>query len=307
MKHFLYRVTGIAVCLIVIPLLITFLIQGDDGNPVKKEDPGKTSGQTILDESILPGILAGELSVDTEYEAMKAQAVIARTNCLRALEQGEAFPESIAKSDMIRMWGQEKFSEYYTRLESCVEATKGMAMVWNGHYIQAEFHAASAGYTRNANEFYQDERAPYLKSKDSRTDLLSKDFLQVKFYKPDEWLKLEEPFLQETTKEAAQTWTAEQLAAAMAVTERDSAGYVTKVQIDGQEFSGEEIRLASGWNSSDFSIKEIDGEIRVVTKGCGHGLGLSLYGANELARQKKDYQEILQYYFDGIEIVNSNP
>ena len=93
----------------------------------------------------------------------------------------------------------------------------------------------------------------------------------------------------------------------MAVTERDSAGYVTKVQIDGQEFSGEEIRLAFGWNSSDFSIKEIDGEIRVVIKGCGHGLGLSLYGANELARQKKDYQEILQYYFDGIEIVNSNP
>ena len=74
--------------------------------------------------------------------------------------------------------------------------------------------------------------------------------------------------------------------------------------MDGAARSGEEVRLSFGWNSSAFSLKEVDGKIRVTTKGLGHGLGLSLYGANCLAKEGHGWQEILEYFYAGIEFLS---
>lgn len=305
MKRFLYQIFCGFAFFILIPVVFTLLIQGNGGEAIENlsfVSSTEESGDS-LDEDLLRGILANEISMNTEPEAMKAQAVIARTNCLRAIERGEDLPEGLTKGEMIRMWGQENFSEYYSLLENSIEATRGVSMVYNGSYIQADFHKSSAGYTRDAEEVYGNDDFPYLKRADSRMDLTSEDFLKVVFYTPQELILKGGELFSEETKTAASDKTAADLINQMVVTKRDQAGYVMEVTIDGQAHSGEEVRLLYDWNSSNFFLKEVDGEIRVTTKGLGHGLGLSLYGANQLAMDGFSYKDILKYFFEGIEFV----
>ena len=86
------------------------------------------------------------------------------------------------------------------------------------------------------------------------------------------------------------------------MTEREESGYVKTIQVGNSSVSGEEFRKVFSLNSACFYIREIDGRVRIVTKGLGHGYGLSIYGANEMAKEGKTYQEILSYYYSGIEI-----
>ena len=83
---------------------------------------------------------------------------------------------------------------------------------------------------------------------------------------------------------------------------RDDSGYVTQVQIGTVTLSGEQFRQYLDLNSACFYIKEVEGQVRILTKGLGHGLGLSQYGANEMAKKGKDYKEILNYYYKGVEL-----
>lgn len=305
MKHFLYQIICTIALFILIPVVFTLLIQGGSESSVENPDfmPSTEISEHEFDEDILPGIIANEISMDTEKEAMKAQAVIARTNSLKALRAGENLPEGLTKGEMIRLWGQENFSEYYNLLENSVEATKGVAMVYNGEYIRADFHQSSAGYTRDAAEIYGEEEYPYLKKVDSRMDLPSEDFLKVVFYTPKELIEKGGNLFSEETKAAASEKSAQELLAEISVEKRDSAGYVTEIMIDKTLHSGEEVRLSYGWNSSAFSLKEVDGKIRVLTKGLGHGFGVSVYGANQLAKDGFSYKDILRYFYTEIEFV----
>lgn len=281
-----------------VPLIITLLAQGSGKNYIGKlsEDREKQQ-ESGLDEGILIGIVANEVSVTSEPEALKAQAVIARTNCLRAIQKGENLPEGLTKSEMMRLWGSENFTDYYSQLENCIEATKGTAITYQGEYIQADFHTASAGYTRNAKEVYINEDFPYLKSVESRSDITAPDFFKVIFYSTEEFLQTAQAFFTEDM----QGKTAAEILAAFGITKRDGADYVTEVTIGENNYSGEEIRLAFGWNSSCFYLREVDGDIRVVTKGLGHGLGLSACGAQSLAKSGYSYKDILKYYYADIE------
>ena len=291
---------------ILIPVVFTFLIQGSGETSVSGPEYAEATElpeEGEFDEGILPGILANEISMNAEPEAIKAQAVIVRTNCLRAQARGENLPEGLTKGEMVRLWGQENFSEYYSLLESCVEETKGVAIVYEGAYIQADFHTASAGYTRNASEVYGNEDYPYLKCTDSRMDLTSENFLKVVFYTPQQFVEKGGDFFSEETKNAAVELAAEELLGKIEVRKRDQAGYVTELAVDGAVYSGEEVRLSYGWNSSAFALKDVDGKIRVTTKGLGHGLGVSLYGADQLAKDGFSYKDILKYFYSEIEFV----
>ena len=304
MKNFLYRIALCVALFVLIPLIITLLAQGSGKDYVGKlSEEGQEKQDLGLDEDMLIGIVANEIAVTSEPEAMKAQAVIARTNCLRAIQNGENLPEGLTKSEMMRLWGSENFTEYYSQLENCIEATKGVAITYGGSYIQADFHAASAGYTRNAQEVYENEDFPYLKLVDSRSDITSPDFFKVIFYTTEEFLQTAQSFFAEDM----QGKTAGEILAAFGITSRDGADYVTGVTIGEKTYSGEEIRLAFGWNSSCFYLREVDGEIRASTKGLGHGLGLSLYGAEAMAKSGSSYKEILKYYYSDVNFVTTVP
>lgn len=305
MKHFLYRILCGLVLFILIPVVFTLVMQQGQKDPViaKKDKTAYQTKETDFDEDILTGIIANEVTMETEIEALKAQAVIARTNCYRAIKRGEDLPEGLTKGEMIRIFGEENFSEYYSRLESSIEATKRVVMTYNGEYIKADFHKCSAGYTRNANSIYQNEDFPYLKSKDSRTDIISPDFLKVVFYTPQEFVEKGRELFGDAADISAGK-TAAELLSEISVTKKDEAGYVTECTVLGTAYSGEKIRLLYDWDSSAFALKEVDGRIRVVTKGVGHGLGCSLYGADAMAEQGYSYKEILEYFYTEIEFVS---
>ena len=94
----------------------------------------------------------------------------------------------------------------------------------------------------------------------------------------------------------------ENILESVVVETRDSSGYATQVKIGEKTVAGEEFRGYLGLNSACFSLKEVENKVRIVTKGLGHGLGLSQYGANELAKEGKNYKEILKHYYKDISI-----
>ena len=160
---------------------------------------------------------------------------------------------------------------------------------YQGQEIEAPYFAVSAEKTRGTE-------LPYLKSAESIWDITSEDFLKVEFYDAGE--------LVDTCNQAFPEagLTAEDWVNTLVVTEREESGYVKTIQVGNSSVSGEEFRKAFSLNSACFYIREIDGRVRIVTKGLGHGYGLSIYGANEMAKEGKTYQEILSYYYSGIEI-----
>ena len=156
--------------------------------------------------------------------------------------------------------------------------------------LMLPYHAVSAGKTRTAGEL------PYLTGVDSQADLPSEDYLKVIYFEKTEFLvQLEQIF-----PDAALNDT--DLSSQITIDGRDDGGYVASVTVCGTTVSGDEFRDRFGFASACFTIAEVDGRVRIVTKGLGHGYGLSQWGANELAKDGKDCVEILKYYFPNIEI-----
>ena len=306
-----------AVCVLVltVPYIITILFQGDKtsmgdggGSDTQEESSqginlglSQSDFSAILQgteteeagtdiESYLVGILAKEIPLDYQYETIKAQAVIARTSLTAALESGEdGLPESMSREEMMELWGQNGFEENYRIVAMAVNDTQGEILTYEGKPIKAAFHAVSAGKTRSAEE-------PYLSSVESEMDIPSPDFLNVSFIEKSDFvneLKSSCPDVEVTEENVMEIVTVE---------ERDDAQYALQVKIGEKTVTGEEFRGFLNLNSACFYIKEVEGKVRIVTKGLGHGLGFSQYGANELAKEGKDYKEILSYYYKNVEI-----
>lgn len=300
--------TFLAVCVLILaaPYIITLLFQGNETSTGSEEAGGiveqkllpqeKTDGQEMDDEEYLAGIVAEQISLDCQPEAIKAQAVIARTALKRALDYGEEMPESMSREEMLSLWGQDGFEQNYQALEHALAATEGEILVWEEEPIQAAFHAVSAGKTRDAGEAIG-VSLPYLSSVDSSVDIPSHDYLKVVFI---EKKTLADKLNRKCTDA---NLTEETVAEKVSVLGRDSSEYALEVSVGDQSMTGEEFRDCLGLNSACFSIKEVEGKVRIVTKGMGHGLGLSQYGANKMAEAGSGYKEILQYYYKDVQII----
>lgn len=287
------------------PYIITLLFQGsqtstgtEEAGSILEEEllpHEKTVRQGMDEEEYLAGIVAEEISLDYQPEAVKAHTVIARTALMRALDYGGEMPASMSREEMLSLWGQDGFEKNYRVLEDAIAATEGEILIWEEEPIQAAFHAVSAGKTRDAGEALGTEQ-PYLSSVDSSMDIPSHDYLKVVF--------LNKKDLTDKLNQACPdaNLTEEGIADMITVTKRDSSEYALEVAVGGQTMTGEEFRRCLDLNSACFSIKEVEGEIRIVTKGLGHGLGLSQYGANEMAKSGRSYKEILQYYYKDVTI-----
>lgn len=247
-------------------------------------------------EKYLIGVVADEIPMTYETEVLKAQAVIARTNVRRAMETEEELPESVSEKELLAMWGEGGFAQNYQRLADAIKATEGVIMTVQGTPAYAAFHAVSAGKTRNAGEALGNGDMPWLAGADSLQDIPSEDYLKVIFLEKGELVRR----LKEKLKD--QPVNEEHPLEDVEIAARDSADYVTQVKIGGETMSGEEFRSLLSLASACFYLKETEGKIRIVTKGLGHGLGMSQYGANELALEGMTYTDILSYYFKNVEI-----
>lgn len=263
----------ILLLLLLIPLFLTIFCQkmqleellGNVNRTAEKEE----------DADMLFCIVAKEISADAPEECIKAQCVIARTNLKAAEEMGTERPGSMTMGELQELWG-DYFSEAEGKIREAIQETDGETLQYRNHYIYAAYHAVSAGNTRNMEELYPDSDMPYLSGVACYEDAQSPDYLSVLYL--DQEITIEE---------------------------KDSAGYVTKAQMNGKSYTGEELRGELGLKSANFNVTELEpGKIRIVTKGHGHGFGLSQYTAQKMAEKGEDYRKILQYFFPGTELEN---
>lgn len=303
MKEKIKNLLCIVIVIFLMPYVVTVVCHGNTGVKTKQMEARKVKAtvegvemELDLEEYVI-GVLAAQIPVDYEEEALKAQAVISRTNILKQLlEKGEPLAfEYFSSVKMAEIWGYENAVANYKKMEEAVLKTRGEVICQNGSYIEASYHAVSSGKTRNGNQVLNSEEYPYLASSESSFDVTAKNYMKI------------EVFEKETMTEKLNQWfgvslTESGLMEELEIQERDETDYVSKVKLKGKTVSGEEFRKCLELNSSCFQIEEFMGKIRIVTKGLGHGLGMSQYGANCLALKGNTYREILNYYYKDIEI-----
>lgn len=217
-------------------------------------------------EDCLPFILSEEIEADSEEETLKAQAVIARTNLYRRIKEGESLYDILNECEKSRKAAEKIYLD-------AVKATENIVLSWKGELKQIPYHEVSSGKTRSGEEVFRDQDFAYLKSVDSSADMDSPNYLSSVY--------IEEG----------------QLPKEFEVEERDSAGYVQSIEADGNILEGEGFRRGMGLSSADFTVQKLNGKVRFLCRGKGHGLGFSQYGGNELAKEGKNYKEILTAYF----------
>lgn len=255
-------------------------------------------------EQLLIGVLAAQISPEYELETYKAQAVLARTGLYKMKkEQGaesisvEKLSQYMSMGEMERTYGSEKREKFYQQLSTAIKETKGVTIRYQGNYIEPFFHAVSSGKSRNGNRAFHSKEYGYLQEVENSYDILAPDYVTVI------WLSKQE-MADKINASIHSNISGDKILDAIKILNRDEANYVTELTIGGKKIAGEEFRHFLDLNSSCFYLNSIEDNIQITTKGLGHGIGMSQYNANELAKEGKTYEEILTYYFKDIELVS---
>ena len=280
----------IILAVLLLPLLVTLLC-GGFGTELPQQAKGLYGVSDLIPleselEEYVAGVVAAEMPASFPEEALKAQAVAARTYQVRQMQEqgsdkvlydvGQAY---IDEREQAEKWG-ENTAFYQAKIRQAVRETAGEVMTYDGEPILAAFHAQSAGRTEDAVQVWK-EAVPYLKSVDSSLDRNAPEHETEVFFSAEE-------VEQKLGKGEVQ------------VLSRTAAGYTEKVQVGEKVISGRKVREALGLRSSCFSMeKEGDGYLFTVL-GYGHGVGMSQYGAAFLAEEGMTYRQILEHYYQGV-------
>ena len=266
-------------------------------------------GETVTEMDLgtyLVGVLRAEMPASFEGEALKAQAVAARTYTLYHMENTSSHENADICTDhtCCQAWLDEETARanwgadadaYEEKVESAVTETDGEVILYDGEPILAVFHSASAGLTRAAGEVWLND-LPYLQAVTSPEDTaaIPNYYSRVEFTKDEFRTKFLSAHPEADLSGGAESWLNG------AVT--DSAGSVATVNIGGVTVKGTEVRSIFGLRSACFTWETGAQGVTFFVTGDGHGVGLSQYGANAMAAQGADYREILTHYYSGVEI-----
>lgn len=248
-------------------------------------------------EDYLPGVVMRQIDPDFHIEALKCQAVIARTYIYRKMDgREEITEEDLDIGEQIKGIGatrqeREAWAERVRRCVQAVQETKGVVMTFEGAYILPLFHAASAGRTRKGEEDF-----PYLQSVESPWDQEKQEIV----WNFSEFCELANKGLQ------TELAVGEGLAGQMQVVERDEAGYLKEMKLGMGVYSGDQIWYAFSLPSPCVTFRVEKDGIYGLVRGKGHGYGLSQAGANGMAKEGWGYREILQYYYNHIELIQTS-
>ncbi|MGF7141699.1 stage II sporulation protein D [Anaerotaenia torta] len=316
MKKVLIKAALVTLLVLVLPFLLTLLF-------ARKEHAASLDAldfaiiyqvndiqKKLTFNEYLTGVVAANMSVGYHVEALKAQAVIARTYALYNIALlTEQNPEKtsfttselglsyISLEDLKQLWGSDYNNSYFSKLENAVYGTKNEVLLYRKDLILPVFFDTGSGYTRNASEAWG-VSVPYLTSVASKYDVTSTNYLSIDEFQLSELIDLLEKYYPELSLQESNFFSQ------VAVASRDSAGYVTQMNLGRQTVSGEEFAKVLGLASNHFYIEEYEGKARIICNGSGHGIGMSQYGANAMAEGGSSYTEILQYYYSGVSITD---
>lgn len=239
-----------------------------------------------LEEYII-GVVSAEMPSSFHMEALKAQAIAARTFALKKTNFG-ALPIKPTVSHQAFIPKEKQVNN--ENVKAAVAETASQVLVYKNELITAMFFSTSNGLTESAQS-YSGFDIPYLISTESDGDKLSPKFQQQKKFTLDEW-----------NKAFGFTWTTELLESIEL--QHNTSNRIQTMATKNHRWTGREIREILNLPSTDFLI-EVDGpQITVSTKGYGHGVGMSQYGANAMANEGKDVKDILKHYYQKTEIKN---
>ncbi|BFH34539.1 stage II sporulation protein D [Paenibacillus melissococcoides] len=274
-------------------------------------------------EHYVRGVLAAEMPADFELEALKAQAIAARTYIVRRLRSGDTagVPEGADVTDTVAHQAYIPLDELAKRpertiakLNQAVNETRDQVITYQGEPIMAAFFSTSNGYTENAEDYWKNP-VPYLKSVPSPWDqnespryaetaeLPLNEVLDKLGLTPAAVPGLAQAPRQDGTESSSSgTAAGGGLAADVRILSRTAGKRVEEVQFGSKRFSGRDIREKLNLRSSAFDWERDGDKLRITTYGYGHGVGMSQYGAQGMAKQGAGAERILTYYYTGVQL-----
>lgn len=248
-------------------------------------------------EEYVVGVVSGEMPVSFELEALKAQSVASRSYVLKRIENNNNNEYDVVDTvsnqvylddnQLKEKWG-DNYSKYISKVRQAVNETSMEYLEYDGEIIDAMFFSTSNGYTEDSGVVFQDS-LPYLKSVESSWD----EEVAKAFYTSTS-ISLQE-FYERLGLEYDKELKVE-------VLKRSDSNRVEKLKINEQEFTGRDVYNKLGLRSCDFEFVLVGSNIEINTKGYGHGVGMSQYGAHGMAKNGYDYKEILAHYYVGTEL-----
>ena len=260
-----------------------------------------------LDE-YLYGVVSAEMPASFEEEALKAQAVVARTYTLYKIVNNDGKHKNadicdspnccqawISKEDRFAKWDDAEAQDNWSKIVSAVNSTQGKIVTYNGEPINAFFHSNSGGSTEAPIDVWGGSGYPYLQAvTTSGEDAYSQYSSKAEFTKQEFEDKIKEEHsdfkIDFNEKDCIK------------IEEYTDGNRVKKIKVGNLELSGVEIRNIFGLRSANFEISMEKDKIKFSVIGYGHGVGMSQTGADSLAKEGKNYEEIIHHFYTGVEI-----
>ena len=263
-------------------------------------------------EEYIKGVVASEMPVSFEKEALKAQAVAARTfyysriNNKCNLCEGAKICNSVhcqvykSKEECCELWNENKRQEYWNKISEAVEETKNEVIVYEGEIVKyPQYFSTSWGKTENSVDVFSSS-VPYLQS----TDSLGEDEAPKYSSSIEKTIKDFVNIINNTYNTAGVR--EKELSKQINILSNTSAGAVKQIKLGNVTIGGTEFRKLFDLNSTNFRIQYEDEKVIINCKGYGHGVGMSQWGANIMAKEGHNYEEILKHYYNGVYILKVN-
>ena len=261
-------------------------------------------------EDYICGVVSNEMPANFEKEALKAQAVTARTYLASkklnrcTLHEGIDICDSThcqvytSKEKRLEKWGADYANEYWNKIKEAVDETSGQVLSYEGELVlYPQFFSTSSGQTENSEDVYLGE-IPYLRS------VASTGEESAPKYTSDKTLKISDFVYLLNSNFTNLNVTVENIKNNFNIKSSSAAGGVIKLNINNVEIRGVDFRKALSLNSTNFTYEFNGDYITFHCKGYGHGVGMSQWGANAMAKNGSNYEEILKHYYSGVEITN---
>ncbi len=331
MKSFVYLFLAITVSLLLIPVTVKNPAASASG--ARASDKESVSGRTetvqdvkkpeisvylSADKEVISvseleyvcGAVAAEMPASYHEQALKAQAVACYTNAVRlrkvnsensddsAFSGADISNDSsvhqgyLTKKQRQEKWG-DSFEKYEKKITDAVEDVLGYTLTYKDELCVAAYHAISAGITESAKTVWG-KNVDYLQSVKSAGDTLSPSYISTISLTKEQFLEIAASIGANPDKNDSGAW--------IGAVKTSDAKTVTSIEIAGKAFTGIEIRNAYSLKSAAFTAEVTGTGVVFKVLGYGHGVGMSQYGADYMARQGSDYAEILKHYYKGAQI-----
>lgn len=307
---------------VILPLLI---VKGCANSNVAKQKEGegikikvyisaeKKEREMELEEYI-KGVVAAEMPAEFEVEALKAQAVAARTYAFSRMKGIYSVKDNIhngsdictdpghcqawvSKQTAMKRWGIFSAIKYWNKIDKAVNETRNIIITYNNNIANPLFHSNSGGRTENAEDVWDGVEVPYLKSVRSDGEDVTSEFkstitIEVKEF--TDKLKNEYSDFKINDKDIIKD---------IKIVDFTAGGRVKTIKTGNHVLKGTDFRRIFSLRSANFKVEKGDDKnLKITTYGNGHGVGMSQWGANNLAKLGGSYDEIIKYYYKGVEL-----